>query len=339
MMRLLLTILAVLGFAWAFSSARADDTVAVTPPAVTDTAQPGPRQFGARSGDSRIVIEAKEETWVRVSDTQGALVFMRTMKGGESYRVPDRAGLVLDTGNAKGLMLKVDGKPVPAAVGMVRRGIALDADALAAGATQTAAVEPVRKAEPARDRAPVKNVEPASEPAPETKTVEVPALPAEEPKKESPVVAAEPAANAQTEVAQAPEPAKPAIVAPVAAPVSAKDPEPPVPSREALTAPPVLAEAKSEVVEPVNAVAEPAPQRAQPAQPEKAEIAPQAPKPGPRHFAANRQDARIVIEAKEAAWLRINDAEGKLVFMRNMQPGETYRVPTRTGLTLDTGNA
>lgn len=334
MMRLLLTILAALGFVWAYSSARAEDAGPATPPAVADRAQPGPRQFGAKSADSRIVIEAKEETWVRVSDAQGALVFMRTMKGGEFYRVPNRPGLVLDTGNAKGLVLTVDGKVVPAALGMVRRGIELNPEALS-GKTQVAAAGPAKPATPVADPKKPDRVAGQATIVPDV----APAAVASETSPES----APPVATGTAPAAEAPkaeEVAAPVVETPT---VAAKDPEPPIPSREALTASPavaeapVVAEARTAAVEPSKPSAEAAP-AAEAAQPAKTETAPAA-KSGPRHFAANRTDARIVIEAKEAAWLRISDADGKLVFMRNMLPGETYRVPNRAGLTLDTGNA
>lgn len=326
MMRLLLTILAALGFVWAYSSARADDMPAQQAPSVVSDV--GPRQFGARSGETRIVVEAKEEAWVRVSDAQGALVFMRTMKPGETYRVPDRAGLVLDTGNAKGLVLRVDGKPSPAAMGMVRRGIELNPDMLLQGAVarpaaptgSPAAVVAVAPVEKSND-APVAKTEEKQAPA---VVAQVPAVKAEEPP------AAVPSVTEHTQ---------PAVVA--AAPVE----EPPVPSPDALSAAPKLPEAKAEAA---DVVAKPdvapvsAPEKvvantdvAAPAQ----AAAPEPAKASPRQFAANRRDARIVIEAKEAAWLRITDPEGKTVFMRNMQPGETYRVPNRAGLLLESGNA
>lgn len=314
MMRLLLTLLAALGFVWAYSSARADEAIPRQAPAVvSDAAQPGPRQFGAKSGDARIVIEAREEAWVRVSHAQGALVFMRTMKPGESYRVPDRAGLVLDTGNAKGLLLRVDGKEVPDAVGMVRRGIALNPELLRDGAV--AAAEPEKAPAPvARDEKPAEAVLPPSAPV----AADVPT--------ESPT-SAETAVMAE---AQASEPVS-----------HAKEIEPAVPPREALSAPPAVVEAKPGIeptaTTPPEAPAEPAADRATLS----AEAATGAPvqKSGPRHFAANRHDARIVIEAKEAVWLRIKDAAGKIVFMRNMQAGDTYRVPNQPGLVLDSGNA
>lgn len=349
MMRLLLTLLAALGFAWAFNSARADDAVPPAPTAMSDAAQPGPRQFGVRSGNVRIVIEAKEEAWVRVSDAQGALVFMRTMKPGESYRVPDRAGLVLDTGNAKGLLLRIDGKEAPNAVGMVRRGIALDADALLNGAATAVATAPA--ADPARMSGDEKPQEKA-----------VAAAPASDPKTDDAApVATGPAETTVTTTAETlaglqPSPsiaATEGATRPSEPVVAAKDPDPPVPSREALSAPPVIAEtpaiaeAKPDVtpkpeVAPTRAAAnDAAPDTVSAPTPDDRDAVKAAPqqKIGPRHFAANRHDARIVITAEEPVWLRISDADGKVVFMRNMQPGDTYRVPNRPGLVLNSGNA
>jgi pilus assembly protein CpaC len=245
---------------------------------------------------------------------------MRTMKPGETYRVPDRAGLLLDTGNAKGLVLRVDGKAAPATSAMVRRGIELNADTLMQGAVARS-VEPA----PAVVAA-----------APVEKPVETPAA-QPEPVKQIDTTASTPAPAVEAPpVAAAPETPAPVVATAQPTPVAVpQDQEPPVPSREALSAPPVLPEPKVET-------ADNAPKADAPAAPEKAvaksdEAAPV--KAGPRQFAANRRDARIVIEAKEAAWLRVSDAEGKTVFMRNMQPGETYRVPNRPGLLLESGNA
>jgi pilus assembly protein CpaC len=214
MMRLLLTLLAALGFLWAaLNTTYAEEQTqpptgiagAAIPPTLNGedkpgavaaqapltradeetaepTSPPGPRQFGAKRKDARIVIEAKEEAWVRISDAEGALVFMRTMKPGETYRVPNRSGLLLDSGNAKGLVFQVDGNPAPAPVGMVRRGIALDPETLPQGivARRRAPLEPqtVMKADAAEPPAaetpaPAKSV--ADKPAAEKRVAENPA--------------------------------------------------------------------------------------------------------------------------------------------------------------------
>jgi cytoskeleton protein RodZ len=93
----------------------------------------GPRVYGVTNGPARIVIKAATESWIQVRDRDN-VVSVRTLKPGESYRVPDRSGLTLRTGNAGGLELSVDGKTVPP-VGPPgkSRNVALDPDRLIAG--------------------------------------------------------------------------------------------------------------------------------------------------------------------------------------------------------------
>jgi cytoskeleton protein RodZ len=57
------------------------------------------------------------------------------LKPGESYRVPDRAGVSMQTGNAGGLEIIVDGKPAPSIGpnGAVRRNVSLEPQALISG--------------------------------------------------------------------------------------------------------------------------------------------------------------------------------------------------------------
>lgn len=71
--------------------------------------------YGQQNHDSRIIIRANTRTWVRVEDNAGNVLLSRTLRAGESYRAPDRAGMVLATRNAGALQLFVDGKPVGSA--------------------------------------------------------------------------------------------------------------------------------------------------------------------------------------------------------------------------------
>jgi cytoskeleton protein RodZ len=70
---------------------------------------------------------------VRAADQ--SIVFSRVLKTGEVYKVPARSGLSLRTGNAGALEIAVDGKTAPSigGVGTLRRDVALDPAALAAG--------------------------------------------------------------------------------------------------------------------------------------------------------------------------------------------------------------
>lgn len=101
------------------------------PPAVARD----PVVYGAGNTDARVVITAREDAWVEVTDTDGAILFSRVLRKDDSYRVPDRPGATFVTGNAGGLAIEVDGDPAPALgpAGVVRKNVSLDADLLKAG--------------------------------------------------------------------------------------------------------------------------------------------------------------------------------------------------------------
>jgi cytoskeleton protein RodZ len=107
-------------------------------PAVPDVpaaaaAPEAPRVYGVTNGPARIVIKASNDSWIQVRERDNVLS-VRTLKQGESYRVPDRPGLTLRTGNAGGLEISVDGKPVPPIGPSGKsRNAALDPDRLVAG--------------------------------------------------------------------------------------------------------------------------------------------------------------------------------------------------------------
>ena len=103
-------------------------------PAVEETPYV-PQSFGAGNADARIVITAIEDSWLEITDVEGNRLLSRTMRAGDSYRVPDRQGLVLVTGNAGGLKFAVDGAATPAIgdTGIVRKNVKLDPDLLKQG--------------------------------------------------------------------------------------------------------------------------------------------------------------------------------------------------------------
>lgn len=115
------------------SVAAAAGTASTPQPSASAEAPAGPKVFGDESG--RVQLKAKSETWIQVTDENGKVVAMRTLKAGESYRVPNRSGLTLFTGNAGGLDVTVDGKKAPALgpSGMVRRSVSLEPEGLMAG--------------------------------------------------------------------------------------------------------------------------------------------------------------------------------------------------------------
>jgi cytoskeleton protein RodZ len=100
-----------------------------------DDASRQPRIYGVENETARIVLRARLDAWVQVYAADESLILTRVLQPGDSYRVPDLAGLTLVTGNAGGLEIEVDGATVPplGPVGAVRRGIALDAERLLEG--------------------------------------------------------------------------------------------------------------------------------------------------------------------------------------------------------------
>ncbi len=90
---------------------------------------PKPQSYG-EAGKTRMVVRAEEESWVLITDSKGVTVFERVLKPGETYNVPAAKGLNLTAGNASGIVLSLDGKPLPrlSNQGRVVRGIPLDPD-------------------------------------------------------------------------------------------------------------------------------------------------------------------------------------------------------------------
>ena len=115
-------------------------TLETRPSTVTDqtsTAAVSPRPsnpqvYGAGHRDSRIVVVAREDSWVQVKGTGNDLLLTRMLKAGDSYRVPNRRDLTLTTGNAGAIEIFVDGRPLGrlGPQGAVRRDVSLIAEDL-----------------------------------------------------------------------------------------------------------------------------------------------------------------------------------------------------------------
>ncbi|MGB0671653.1 MAG: RodZ domain-containing protein [Rhodospirillales bacterium] len=102
----------------------------VASPVATQAAEPVATQG---EGATRVVLTARQETWMEVRDTtDDSRLLSRVLKVGETFNVPNRPGIELITGNAGGLAVTVDGKPVAdlGPAGAVRRGIKLEPDFL-----------------------------------------------------------------------------------------------------------------------------------------------------------------------------------------------------------------
>ena len=98
---------------------------------------PQGRVYGLPNRNARIIIGAQSDSWVQIRDQSQADVFTRLLRAGDRYRVPNRDGLTLLTGNAGGLWITIDGQTAPpiGELGEVARDIPLIPDQLKAGAT------------------------------------------------------------------------------------------------------------------------------------------------------------------------------------------------------------
>ena len=94
-----------------------------------------PKVYGRTNLDARVVITAVDDSWVQVMGPDNELLLTRILRAGDSYRVPDRPGLLMVTGNAGGLEVRVDDSVAPSLgpLGVVMRNIALDPDRLLSG--------------------------------------------------------------------------------------------------------------------------------------------------------------------------------------------------------------
>ena len=88
--------------------------------------------YGTPGDGSRIELRAVAETWVQIMAPEDVTVLTHILLPGDVYHVPDRDDLMLDTGNAGGLEIRVDGRPIPSlgGAGAVVRDVRLSVDSL-----------------------------------------------------------------------------------------------------------------------------------------------------------------------------------------------------------------
>jgi cytoskeleton protein RodZ len=119
---------------------RPDPSAANAAPVAAPAAEPPAAEppalatFGAAGGEAgRVLLRARADTWIQVRERgSGSVLFNRVLRPGETYRVPDRPGLLMTTGNAGGLEVVVEGDALPSlgAQGVVRRDLPLEPAAL-----------------------------------------------------------------------------------------------------------------------------------------------------------------------------------------------------------------
>ncbi len=96
-------------------------------------------RFGTENRETaEVVLQATEESWVKVEDARGNTVFSRVLVPGDIYYVPSGNKYKATFGNVGGIDAWVDGKLAPKiGVGHVRKaGISLTPSALMVGPTE-----------------------------------------------------------------------------------------------------------------------------------------------------------------------------------------------------------
>jgi cytoskeleton protein RodZ len=98
-----------------------------------------PQVYGIGNSAARVVVQATMDSWVQIRGGGNELLLTRILRAGDRYLAPDRPDLVLMTGNAGGLEIRVDGKLLPpiGRVGAVQRDVSLYAESLLTGQSVT----------------------------------------------------------------------------------------------------------------------------------------------------------------------------------------------------------
>jgi cytoskeleton protein RodZ len=79
-------------------------------PTTAAPASPAPATPAPAAPATGQVITATADDWVEVRDATGTILFSRVLHAGESWPVPQEAGLTMTAGNAGGTVITVDGK-------------------------------------------------------------------------------------------------------------------------------------------------------------------------------------------------------------------------------------
>ena len=96
-------------------------------PAPVDAAPQQSASTDSVAAANVVELRAKVDSWIQLRDGE-ELLLTRLLRKGEVFRVPERGGLTLMTGNAGALDVLVDGEVMPplGAEGTVARGVSLD---------------------------------------------------------------------------------------------------------------------------------------------------------------------------------------------------------------------
>jgi cytoskeleton protein RodZ len=71
--------------------------------------QGGGRVYGSENSDSRLVLRAKAKVWIRIEDARGKVILTQTLMPGDTYRVPNRDGLMVIARDGGLISYSIDG--------------------------------------------------------------------------------------------------------------------------------------------------------------------------------------------------------------------------------------
>lgn len=102
--------------------------------ASVDVAQTSGRVYGADNADARIVLKAKSSVWLRIEDAKGNVLITQMLNPGDTYRVPNKDGLIALSRDGGRISYLIDGKEMGplGAPGKILVGENLDIAALQA---------------------------------------------------------------------------------------------------------------------------------------------------------------------------------------------------------------
>ncbi|GEM_PF-1052433 len=88
--------------------------------------------LGVENSDARIILLAHQETWIQVTNAEETVLLDRVLEPGDTYMVPVDDGLKLNTANAAGLEIRLDGAVLGTlgSYGRIIRDMALEPDQL-----------------------------------------------------------------------------------------------------------------------------------------------------------------------------------------------------------------
>ena len=84
-----------------------DASSATQPASASTPAMPAP----PAAPGAGMVITATQDAWVQVTDASGNILFSKVLHAGDSWPVPQEAGLTMTTGNAGGTIITTNGTP------------------------------------------------------------------------------------------------------------------------------------------------------------------------------------------------------------------------------------